>query len=38
MNAAIAEIQRMLIDGGFSVGKSGADGLYGPSTKSALQK
>uniref|UniRef100_A0AAU8GHX4 Endolysin n=2 Tax=unclassified Seunavirus TaxID=2494210 RepID=A0AAU8GHX4_9CAUD len=38
MNAAIAEIQRMLINGGFSVGKGGADGLYGPATKSALQK
>lgn len=38
MNQNIAEIQRMLIDGGFDVGKSGADGLYGPSTKSALQR
>lgn len=38
MNSAIAEIQRMLIEGGFSVGKAGADGIYGPSTKSALQK
>lgn len=38
MNSAIAEIQRMLIEGGFSVGKSGADGLYGPSTKAALQR
>lgn len=38
MNSAIAEIQRMLINGGFSVGKSGADGIYGPATKSALEK
>ena len=38
MTAAIAEIQKMLVEGGFSVGKSGADGIYGPSTKRALQE
>ena len=29
-------MQQLLIDGGFSVGKSGADGLYGNDTRAAL--
>lgn len=37
MNKSIAEMQQMLINGGFSVGPSGADGLYGPATRKALQ-
>lgn len=37
MNKDIAEIQSLLINGGFSVGKSGADGLYGKDTRSALE-
>lgn len=36
MNKDIAEIQSLLIAGGFSVGKSGADGIYGKNTRSAL--
>ena len=36
MNKDIAEIQSLLIGGGFSVGKSGADGVYGKDTRSAL--
>lgn len=38
MNKDIAEIQSLLIDGGFDVGKWGADGAYGPGTRSALIK
>lgn len=36
MNKDIQEIQSLLINGGFSVGKSGADGLYGADTRNAL--
>lgn len=36
MNKDIAEIQSLLIGGGFSVGKSGADGIYGKATPAAL--
>lgn len=36
MNKDIAEVQSLLIGGGFSVGKSGADGIYGKDTRSAL--
>lgn len=36
MDKNIKEIQTLLIQGGFSVGKSGADGLYGNDTRNAL--
>lgn len=36
MNKDIAEVQSLLISGGFSVGKSGADGIYGKDTRAAL--
>lgn len=36
MNKDIKEVQTLLIEGGFSVGKSGADGIYGKDTRSAL--
>ncbi|QDH49245.1 endolysin [Pantoea phage Phynn] len=36
MNKDIQEIQSILIKGGFSVGKSGADGWYGNDTRNAL--
>lgn len=36
MDKNIKEIQSLLIAGGFSVGKSGADGLYGKDTRNAL--
>lgn len=36
MNKDIKEIQQMLISGGFSVGSSGADGIYGKNTRAAL--
>lgn len=38
MNKDILEVQQMLIGGGFNVGKAGADGLYGPSTREALRQ
>lgn len=38
MNKDILEVQQMLLTAGFNVGKAGADGLYGPSTREALRQ
>lgn len=38
MNKDILEVQQMLLAAGFNVGKAGADGLYGPSTREALRQ
>lgn len=38
MEVPVVELQRLLLQKGFSVGSSGADGVWGPATTSAYQR